>query len=616
MTSLRNKLWLGFGSLSAILVAVGVLSIVVLARYSHTLERVFRENYDSAVYSDGMKQSLDDLNLRAQQMIWDEPDARRIDAAQSRARFDQCLRAQLGNCNLPGELETTRRLGDAWEQYRAHYAAFDNVPAEKRAQLYRQDLLPRYKDLKRTAQQIADMNVTSMVSVDGQARRTLLHVRSALIILVVAGTALAALVLSTATLTIFRPLKDLTRSARQIESGDLDRNLDLPPRSGDEIGMLTDAFNAMASRLREFKRMDHERLVRTQQTTQLAIDSLSDPVFMIGPDGVVEISNAAARSYFGIEPGRDVAGLGLKWLLPLYEEVKFHHKAVEPVAYRSAIQIFINGEERFLLPKAVPMSSPDNRQVGVTTILVDMTRFRHMDEAKSSLVSTVSHELRTPLTSQRLVLGLLLETVGSSLTASQRRLLEVAKADSDRLYRTIEDLLSISRIEAGRAQFQFRPMAPNEIVHAAVDALRPLFADKNLSLTISAPADLPFVRADAPSICSALTNLVSNALKFTPAGGRVAVTAENGDRRVSFAVVDSGPGVPEEFRARIFEKFFRVPVSSGPTGAGLGLAIAKQIIDAHDGRIEFNCPREGGAVVRFWLPYQHASISHSQQAAH
>jgi NtrC-family two-component system sensor histidine kinase KinB len=602
VTSLRNKLWLGFGSLSAILAAVGVLSIVFLARYTHTLERVLRDNYDSAVYSDGMKQSLDELDFRAQRMIWEEPAALRMDPAAPQARFERFLREQLGNCNLPGELETTQRVADEWKEYRARYAAFDAVAAGQRAGLYRRDLLPRFKELKQDAQRIADMNVSSMVSADGRARRTLIHVRNALLILVVAGIVLAALVLWTATLTIFRPLKDLTRSARQIESGDLEQDLDLPARPRDEIGILIDAFNSMASRLREFKRIDHDRLIRSQQTTQLAIDSLPDPVFVIGPEGLVEISNTAARSHFGIEPGRDVAGLGLNWLLPLYEEVKLHHKAVEPVAYRSAIQLFINGEERFLLPKAVPMSSPDDRQVGVTTILVDVTRFRHMDEAKSSLVATVSHELRTPLTSQRLVLGLLLETVGPLLTASQRRLLEVAKADSDRLYRTIEDLLSISRMEAGRAQFQFRPMAPREIVDAAVDALRPLFADKSLNLMVSAPADLPRVRADAPSIFSALTNLVSNALKFTPAGGRVVVAAENEHGRVSFAVTDSGPGVPEEFRARIFEKFFRVPVSSGPTGAGLGLAIAKQIIDAHDGRIEFNCPREGGTEVRFWLP--------------
>ncbi|MDB5171305.1 MAG: multi-sensor signal transduction histidine kinase [Phycisphaerales bacterium] len=621
MTSLRNKLWLGFGSLSAILVAVSVLSIVFLARYSHTLERVLRENYDSAVYSDGMKQSLDELNLRAQQMIWGEPAAPRLDAAGPQARFEQCLRAQLGNCNLPGELDATKRVAEGWEKYRAHYAAFENVPSGQRADRYRQDLLPYYNELKQEAQRITDMNVSTLVSVDGRATGTLLHVRNALLILVVAGIALAALVLWTATLTIFRPLKDLTRSARRIESGDLEHDLDLPTRSRDEIGTLIDAFNSMASRLREFKRIDHDRLIRTQQTTQLAIDSLPDPVFVIGPEGTVEISNVAARSHFGIEPGRDVATLGLKWLLPLYEEVKLHQKAVEPVAYRSAIQIFVNGEERFLLPKAVPMSSPDQRQVGVTTILVDVTRFRHMDEAKSGLVSTVSHELRTPLTSQRLVLGLLLETVASSLTASQRRLLEVAKADSDRLYRTIEDLLSISRIESGRAQFQFRPMSPHDIVHSAIDALRPLFADKNLSLTVSAPTDLPSVRADAPSICSALTNLISNALKFAPAGGRVAVIARNSDGRVSFAVTDSGPGVPEEFRSRLFEKFFRVPLSSGPTGAGLGLTITKQIIDAHDGGIEFTCPPEGGTVVQFWLPQEQqpadsASAMPPQQIQH
>ena len=118
------------------------------------------------------------------------------------------------------------------------------------------------------------------------------------LILVLAGTALAALVVWTASHTILRPLEDLTQSARQIEAGNLELNL--PVRAQDEVGKLAHAFNSMASRLREFKRIDHDRLTRSRQTTQLAIDSLPDAVFVIGPDDSIEISNDAARTYFGI----------------------------------------------------------------------------------------------------------------------------------------------------------------------------------------------------------------------------------------------------------------------------------------------------------------------------
>ena len=404
--------------------------------------------------------------------------------------------------------------------------------------------------------------------------------------------------------SILRPLRDFTQSARQIEAGNLDLNL--KPRSRDEIGELAEAFNSMTSRLREFKRIDHDRLMRSQQTTQLAIDSLPDAVFVIGPDDTIEISNNSARSYFGIEPGREVSSLGLNWLPPLYQEVKTHNRAVEPRGYKSAIQLFVDGTERFLLPRAVPMLSPDQRQLGVTLILVDVTQLRQVDEAKSSLVSTVSHELRTPLTSQQLLLGLLLTSAGPKMSASQKRMLEVAKADSDRLYRTIEELLSLSRMESGRVNFQFRNVSPREIVVSAVEPLRQLFVDKNLRLSVTAPNDLPVIKADPMAVHSALTNLLSNALKFTPPGGEVVVSADVADTTVAFSVKDTGPGIPREFRPRIFEKFFRVPVPSGPSGAGLGLSITKNIIEAHHGEIEFACPDSGGAVFRFHIPVAHA----------
>jgi PAS domain S-box-containing protein len=366
----------------------------------------------------------------------------------------------------------------------------------------------------------------------------------------------------------------------------------------------------MISRLREFKRIDHDRIMRSEQTTQLAINSLPDAVFVIGPDDRIAIANDAAHSYFGIEPGRAINDLSLNWLGPLYDQVKCQNQAAEPHGYKSAIQLFVDGKERFLLPRAVPMLSPDKRQLGVTAILVDVTQLRQVDEAKSSLVSTVSHELRTPLTSLQLLLGLLVTSLGPTLPPNQRRMLEVAKLDSDRLYRTIDDLLSLSRMESGRAQFKFRAMSPSEIILSAVEPLREVFTDKKLRLSVSAPDHLPSVSADSTAIHSAITNLLSNALKFTPAGGVVTVSTENVSDTVAFSVEDSGPGIPPEYRSRIFEKFFRIPRTEGPSGAGLGLAIAKEIAEAHGGLIELS-PSGSGSRFRITLPV--AKLEHAQQ---
>jgi signal transduction histidine kinase len=351
--------------------------------------------------------------------------------------------------------------------------------------------------------------------------------------------------------------------------------------------------------------LDHDRLARIQQTTQLAIDSLPDAVFVIGPNHSIEIANLAAKTHFDIEPGKTVDQLSLRWLTQLYESIVLYRKSIDPQDYSEAVQLFDRGEERFLLPRAVPMIGKDQELIGVTVILVDVTPLRRADEAKSSMVLTVSHELRTPLTGMRMALGLLAGEGFGPVTEKQRTLIETAQEDSDRLYRIIENLLNISRLEAGRAQLQFRRLNAGELIAMVVDPLRPGFTEKKIDLEVSIASNLPDVNIDPASITSALTNLLTNAMKFTPIEGKVRVTGSAENNEVKIAVTDNGPGIPEKYRARIFEKFFRVPRdpnSTNPPGAGLGLTIAHEIVEAHGGQLIFNAPPEGGTNFTIVLP--------------
>ena len=620
MTSLRGKLWFGFGGLLLILVIVSTLSVVVLTRYSHALQRVFRENYDSAVYCDAMKDALDRIDVASQRRVWGASSADHDDAATDRARFADNLRRQLQNCTLPGELELSQQLAVQWDAFERAIGQFAAAPHEAQANLYSQQLLPRYQRLKQAAQQVADMNMANMISVDGQARRTLIGVRNAMIVLVSAGTLVAAILVGAVGATILRPLKALTQSAREIGVGNLDLRVDV--RSADEVGQLAEAFNAMAAQLREFRRLDHEKLLRAQQTTTLALDSLSDAVLLLSPDGAVEIANRSAREHFGIQPGARLGALKAEWLERLYQAVRQDLRPIEPEGYPSAIQIFDDGRERFLLPHAVPVLEAGGTLIGVMVVLVDVTRLRQADEAKSGLLSTVSHELRTPLTSIRMALALLtgdkLGRAGAAaavLDERQRKLLTAAREDADRLYRIIENLLNMSRIEAGRANVQPQRMSARDLVAQSVDPLREAFDQKGLALHLDIIEGSVEVLADPNSIGYALTNLLGNALKFTPAGGEVRVVVDREGSSVQFCVLDTGPGIPPEHAGRIFDKFFRLPQENGkPGGTGLGLTIARQIIEAHGGRIAFAPRAPRGSEFSFTLPIAQPQVRESRPA--
>jgi signal transduction histidine kinase len=607
--SLRGKLIVGFGGVLLILLVVSALSIVVLTRYSHALDRVFSENYDSAIYCGRMKQAIDGLSARAQRILWDNPGPTQPDDATAlQQQFDQSLRLQFANITLRGEKSLTERIQSLWNVYRSTYARFDSAPGSAaRLKIFRDDLIPQSQELERTAQATADLNMSNMVSVDGDVKRMLGSMRDTLVVLALAGTLLAVGLVAAVGTTVLRPLRVLTRSARQIEGGDLELQVNVAGR--DEIGQLAEAFNSMAARLREFRRIDHERLQRTQETTQLAIDSLPDAVFVIGPEGVVEISNRTARSHFSVEPGAVVGSLEQSWLGKIYADVCSTREPLDPQGYNSAIQLFEAGRERFLLPRAVPMLNSAGGLMGVTVILVDVTRLRHADELKSGLVSTVSHELRTPLTAIRMAVLMLVSEKLGPIGRLQRQALAAARDDSDRLCRIIENLLNLSRIESGGQQFNFRPMAADEIVRQATEPLREQFDAKPLNLSVEVATDLPAVMADSSIVGYALSNLLLNAIKFTPRGGSVLVFARRDDGDVLFGVSDNGPGVPEAFRSRLFERFFRVPESAGPSGVGLGLSIAKEIVEAHGGSIAYLERPGGGSIFQFRL--RHAPTADS-----
>jgi two-component system, NtrC family, sensor histidine kinase KinB len=600
--SLRGKLIVGFGGLLLILLLVSGLSIVVLTRYSHELDRVFSENYNSVVYCGQMKQVVDDLQSRAQRILWDdlsqhEPD----DLTGLEAQFDKSLRLQFANVTLQGEGRLTDVIESLWNTYRSTYATFAAASDhQRRLGIFRSELIPQSESLRATAQATADLNMKNMVSVDGNVKRMLESMRETLIVLAGVGTLLSVGLVAAVGTTLLHPLRTLTNSARRIEGGDLELKVDVAGR--DEIGQLAEAFNSMAARLREFRRMDHERLQVTQETTQLAIDSLPDAVFVIRPGGVVEISNRTARSHFSVVPGATVDSLKLIWLSKIYADVCSTREPLDPVGYNSAIQLFEAGQERFLLPRAVPMVNAAGALTGVTVILVDVTRLRHADELKSGLVSTVSHELRTPLTTIRMgVLMLASEKLGP-VSPTQKKVLMAARDDSDRLCRIIENLLSMSRIESGGQQFQFRPMEAEEIVRQATEPLREQFDAKPLTLSIDLAPHLPQVMADPSCVGYALSNLLLNAIKFTPAGGAVQVAVRTEGELAVFSVADMGPGIAPEFRSRLFQRFFRVPNPGGPSGAGLGLSIVKEIVEAHSGTIAYLERPGGGSIFQFTLP--------------
>ena len=223
------------------------------------------------------------------------------------------------------------------------------------------------------------------------------------------------------------------------------------------------------------------------------------------------------------------------------------------------------------------------------------------EERRLELIGDVAHELRTPLSS---IKGIMEGLVDGVIAAEPTTFLLVQR-EVARLQRLVHDLEELSRAEAGQVSLNLRTAVPADLIHAAADRLRPQFEDKGVSLRLDIPTDLPQARADSGRIIQVLLNLLGNALQYTPSEGQVTIRAWREGREVVMAVQDTGIGIPAEHLPHIFERFYRVDKSRSRTGggSGIGLTIAKHLVEAHGGRIWAASPGPGqGSVFTFTLP--------------
>ena len=602
---LRAKLLAGLAALVVILVIVTLLGNSVLDRYSTSVRNLFAQEYDSAAACQSMKESLERLIERPQMRQWESnPVPLRADDADVKT-FEQKLAVQRGIADLPGEVEATAELADAWTRFRGAYADAAD-PARSyadRRQAYLDRVIPLSAKVHGLAQKIIDMNLAQMEAGRGEAAAMTARARQTMRALAVIAIGLAGAIVLFAGAAVLRPLRQLEESAKQIAKGNLD--IALPVRANDEIGQLGRAFNDMAAQLREFKRIDHEKLVRTQRTTQLAIDSLPDAVILIEPRGTIELANETASRLFKLQPGMRTTDLSSPWLSDLHQQAMTDPSPRRASAYAAAIRIEDNGSQRSFLPGTFPIVDEQHRVIGSAVMLADVTDLRRADDMKNNLLATTAHELKTPLTSMRMVMHLITEERIGALNERQRELLVAAREDSDRLHQIVETLLDMDRIRSGKSMMNARPIDARELIERGIQPWRDVIDRRGITLRIEAPAEPMVARADEQRMKHVFGNLVDNAIRYTSAGGTIAISvraAGAGGAGVHFVVADNGAGIPDTLQYRVFERFFRAPGQPGDSGTGLGLAIVKEIIEAHGGRVWLESREGRGTSVHFVIP--------------
>jgi two-component system, NtrC family, sensor histidine kinase KinB len=356
-----------------------------------------------------------------------------------------------------------------------------------------------------------------------------------------------------------------------------------------ELQTVTVEFNRMSDRLEQFEKLNVDRLIYEKSKTEAIIESLEDGIVLVDPNGIVTHVNELGAIILGVD--REEA-LGspfddLNTSHPHYMKIRsaLANLTTQTDEIRQVeVELHLRGRDHTFLLKPVPLRQGDGQSLGTILILQDITYLRDKDRARTNLVATLSHELNTPLTSLALSIDLMERDGG--MNGRQTDLLVGIQEDLARMRNLTRDLLDLARGEGGAITLHPALIDLEELLEAVTKTFALQAEQKHITLRSSFAKSLPGFRGDPVKLSWVLSNLIANALRYTPADGTVGVSSESEGGVVKFKVSDTGPGIPPEVRDHLFERFVQWSVNGAKPGtAGLGLAIAKEIVEAHRGRI-------------------------------
>lgn len=594
---LRTRLVLGLLPLVLLIVATGGYAIYVCRDLAGALSRDLVSNYRSVVSAQQMRTAATMMNAAVAPVLLTDTERRLFE--EHKSAFMRELMAQAALSAGTPRSGVIAALDEEFRHFRDRGEALVRVggAASLREAIDNSgSVVAVYAALDRLAAYDVDFAQRTAAKVDRLAEAT----QRVMLITIAGGVALFLFLAWRVAASILAPIRMLTASAVALGDGDLDR--EVPELSGDELGQLAQAFNTMAGKLRSYRNATVARVLRAQRTMEATLTSAPDPLFVVGADGTVEVKNPAAEQLAalpefaqGFPP--ELAEALLRVLASGDHDV--------PTDYSRAITLRVGREDRFYMPRILAIGDKLTEFSGAAIILQDVTKFRLMDDAKSNLVGTVSHELKTPLTSLRMALYLLLEQELAGLTTQQRELLEDARLDADRLLRILDTLLDLSRLEGGATTLERTDVGVRTLVQRIAAEAQSFIGGARQRLTVALAPELADVtlNVDEDRIRHVFMNLLTNASKYSSEGSEILLAAAPGEPGfVRFSVRDHGPGIPEASVGRIFDRFYRAPNQERRTGAGLGLAIAREIVVAHGGSIACTSEEGKGSEFYFILP--------------
>ena len=597
--SIKTKISLALASLFTVIVGLVLVGTYYLNQLAADSREIIKDNYRTLSYVREMSSALHGIPAA----YAPEGDTLLVAMAprlrQTRQRFQENLGQQYANLTEVTERTITEELQD-------DFATIEQLTGDTiGTSVYFNRLLPLINTADQNLGSIYLLNEESIVRKNEVAQATARNVITYMAVIGVVCTVVGLAFLIGFPGYVANPLRELTDSIRQIAQRNYGQRLSFS--SQDEFGALASSFNTMAERLSEYESTNLAQILSEKKRTETVIRNMREGIVGLDADKKILFANPAAQRLLGLDETALVGQYApdLASVNDLMRHLIQELMTEAPVSEKpeSPLKIVEDGKEQYYTKEISDVILNENQKsrIGHVIILKNITSFKELDLAKTNFIATISHELKTPISSIKMSIKLLDDRRVGPVNEAQRELVQSIDEDSDRLLKITKELLDLSQVETGNIRLTTEPIAPTEIVDYALKAVRTPARQKNVSLVVQTPDDLPLVQADLEKSAWVMVNLLSNAVRYSPPEREVLIDVRTADHAVAFSVQDGGKGISGEFQTRIFDKYYQTP-NSEKTGSGLGLAISKEFITGQGGKIWVESTAGEGSTFTFTLP--------------
>lgn len=609
--SIKSKLYSGIGLLAGFVILLWISGSVFINSLAENSGAIIQDNIRSVTYTQQMEQSLNDLYTAQISAISSSDGANILEKkSYQRAiqRFKSTLSQQAANITETGEQALTNQLRENYKNLVDLFSsAVQSTPTS--LQVINQQLSPAYHRLQQNLSQLTTMNVDAIHRKNNIAQQTASNVTIYMSVIGALCSILGILMLIRFPSYIVDPIHELIRRIKEIANQNYDQTLEF--HTGDEYEELAQAFNRMAGKLQEYENSSLDRIMSEKKRVEAIINHIGDAVIGLDAGSYILFANDKAIELIGL-PKDTLTG---QYAPDIASRNDLFHNVMQSLSGESKDEVGYlkvgEEDERYysIEVTAVRQSREENTSsrtnLGNIITLKNVTRFHELDQAKTNFISVVSHELKTPISSINMSLRLLGDERVGALNEEQQGLVSSIKKDVKRMKQTTSDLLDLSKIESGNIQLNTTEAVPSDLLKYAYETMIMQATQKDLTVGLEVPEDLPQVQADAQKTVWVLVNLISNAIRYTGSKGQIILQAQRNENLqfVQFAVKDSGEGIAAEDLDKIFDKYYQVDKDQNDgTGSGLGLSIAKEFITAQGGRIWAESEPGKGSSFYFTLP--------------